>query len=70
MLFATVTAGRQPGTAPRNLASAARALNRGAASGTLLFDLLTEAEAADRAKCFDTAARVGGSAVEAIWLTG
>ncbi|GAA3507253.1 phosphoribosyltransferase family protein [Streptomyces showdoensis] len=53
---------------PRNLAVAA-ALNR-AGLGTLLFDLLTEAEAADRAKVFDTPLLARRLRQASDWLTG
>ncbi|MFC9793107.1 alpha/beta family hydrolase [Streptomyces sp. NPDC127584] len=53
---------------PRNRAVAA-ALNR-AGLGTLLFDLLTEAEAGDRAHVFDTPLLAGRLARATEWLAG
>ncbi|MFC9699936.1 alpha/beta family hydrolase [Streptomyces sp. NPDC056943] len=53
---------------PRNRAVAA-ALNR-AGLGTLLFDLLTEAEATDRAHVFDTPLLAGRLATATEWLAG
>ncbi|MEU8530412.1 MULTISPECIES: phosphoribosyltransferase family protein [Streptomyces] len=53
---------------PRNRAVAA-ALNR-AGLGTLLFDLLTDAEAADRANVFDTELLAGRLAEAAAWVGG
>ncbi|MER6096045.1 phosphoribosyltransferase family protein [Streptomyces sp. NPDC001728] len=53
---------------PRNRAVAA-ALNR-AGLGTLLFDLLTEAEAVDRAHVFDTPLLAGRLAGATEWLAG
>ncbi|MDV5142966.1 alpha/beta family hydrolase [Streptomyces sp. SBC-4] len=53
---------------PRNRAVAA-ALNR-AGLGTLLFDLLTEAEATDRAHVFDTPLLAGRLASATEWLGG
>ncbi|MFD3659628.1 alpha/beta family hydrolase [Streptomyces sp. NPDC058659] len=53
---------------PRNRAVAA-ALNR-AGLGTLLFDLLTEAEATDRAHVFDTPLLAGRLASATDWLAG
>ncbi|MEU2244453.1 alpha/beta family hydrolase [Streptomyces sp. NPDC018338] len=53
---------------PRNRAVAA-ALNR-AGLGTLLFDLLTEAEATDRAHVFDTPLLAGRLASATAWLAG
>ncbi|WP_314614820.1 phosphoribosyltransferase family protein [Streptomyces stackebrandtii] len=53
---------------PRNRAVAA-ALNR-AGLGTLLFDLLTEAEATDRAHVFDTPLLAGRLASATEWLAG
>ncbi|MFB7940996.1 phosphoribosyltransferase family protein [Streptomyces sp. NPDC056049] len=53
---------------PRNRAVAA-ALNR-AGLGTLLFDLLTEAEAADRARVFDTPLLAGRLARASAWAAG
>ncbi|MFH8837001.1 phosphoribosyltransferase family protein [Streptomyces sp. NPDC017868] len=53
---------------PRNRAVAA-ALNR-AGLGTLLFDLLTEAEATDRAHVFDTPLLAGRLAGATEWLAG
>ncbi|MGW6536284.1 phosphoribosyltransferase family protein [Streptomyces sp. NPDC055051] len=53
---------------PRNRAVAA-ALNR-SGLGTLLFDLLTEAEAADRARVFDTPLLAGRLARAAAWTAG
>ncbi|MFF0480926.1 phosphoribosyltransferase family protein [Streptomyces sp. NPDC004435] len=53
---------------PRNRAVAA-ALNR-AGLGTLLFDLLTEAEAADRARVFDTPLLAGRLAQASAWAAG
>lgn len=53
---------------PRNRA-VATALNR-AGLGTLLFDLLTEAEATDRAHVFDTPLLAGRLASATDWLTG
>ncbi|MFG2330795.1 phosphoribosyltransferase family protein [Streptomyces sp. NPDC048604] len=51
---------------PRNRAVAAR-LNR-SGLGTLLFDLLTDAEAADRANVFDTQLLAGRLAEAAAWV--
>ncbi|MGA5192761.1 phosphoribosyltransferase family protein [Streptomyces exfoliatus] len=53
---------------PRNRAVAAE-LNR-AGLGTLLFDLLTETEAADRAHVFDTPLLAGRLAAATGWLAG
>ncbi|MFE7551523.1 alpha/beta family hydrolase [Streptomyces gardneri] len=53
---------------PRNRA-VADALNR-AGLGTLLFDLLTEAEATDRARVFDTPLLAGRLASATDWLAG
>ncbi|MFE1546462.1 alpha/beta family hydrolase [Streptomyces sp. NPDC058718] len=53
---------------PRNRA-VAEALNR-AGLGTLLFDLLTEAEATDRAHVFDTPLLAGRLASATEWLAG
>ncbi|MFK3729059.1 phosphoribosyltransferase family protein [Streptomyces sp. NPDC088090] len=53
---------------PRNRAVAG-ALNR-AGLGTLLFDLLTEAEAADRARVFDTPLLAGRLGRAAAWSAG
>ncbi|WP_435845847.1 phosphoribosyltransferase family protein [Streptomyces exfoliatus] len=53
---------------PRNRAVAAE-LNR-ARLGTLLFDLLTETEAADRAHVFDTPLLAGRLAAATDWLAG
>ncbi|MFJ8660040.1 alpha/beta family hydrolase [Streptomyces sp. NPDC093795] len=53
---------------PRNRA-VATALN-GAGLGTLLFDLLTEAEAGDRARVFDTPLLAGRLAEATDWLAG
>ncbi|MFE2558069.1 phosphoribosyltransferase family protein [Streptomyces sp. NPDC059352] len=53
---------------PRNRA-VAEALN-GAGLGTLLFDLLTEAEATDRAHVFDTPLLAGRLVSTTEWLTG
>ncbi len=53
---------------PRNRAVAAE-LNR-AGLGTLLFDLLTETEAADRAHVFDTPLLAGRLAAATDWLAG
>lgn len=53
---------------PRNRA-VAEALN-GAGLGTLLFDLLTEAEASDRAHVFDTPLLAGRLVSTTEWLTG
>ncbi|MFB7512577.1 alpha/beta family hydrolase [Streptomyces sp. NPDC056144] len=53
---------------PRNR-SVAAALNR-AGLGTLLFDLLTEQEAADRARVFDTPLLAGRLAGATEWLAG
>ncbi|MFE5908590.1 phosphoribosyltransferase family protein [Streptomyces wedmorensis] len=53
---------------PRNRA-VAEVLNR-AGLGTLLFDLLTEAEAGDRARVFDTPLLAGRLALATEWLAG